>query len=457
MTEAIGFILNSAAFLAVAAVVIPRYRPRERSWLWGAVALHLFATVALVAFTRHIFRGGDMLYYHRLGAQLVALMQTNFETIAPQVNRLLLQQDARLPFVIPGAGDSTGSMVAVSAWLQYLLGPSLYGLCTMVTAVGFFCRLLLYRVLRERLPEAYHHVCLLSCLYVPSVVFWTAGLLKEPIAMIGMCLAIWAAHELATRGPRLLALLALPLGMAVAALIKAYILLPLGVAGAVWYYVHRASGGTGRMRRLRPVQLAVAVALAVAIVFGIGELFPRYQIDRFAEQAVQQQTLGQQYAGGSTYSLGGGGDDGPTGVFALGPVALLTALFRPQLFDVRSPVVLVSAAEMTLLTWLAWLVWRRRGVRGSLRMLTRSHTLLFCALFVIGFGTGVGLTTTNFGTLARYRVPMMPMYALLLLVLSGVGRTATRAKAARPSPATEATERAAMPRPTRRSPRGSDG
>jgi hypothetical protein len=39
-------------------------------------------------------------------------------------------------------------------------------------------------------------------------------------------------------------------------------------------------------------------------------------------------------------------------------------------------------------------------------------------LFVVGLGIGVGLTTTNLGTLSRYRMPLVPFFGLLLMALA---------------------------------------
>jgi hypothetical protein len=45
--------------------------------------------------------------------------------------------------------------------------------------------------------------------------------------------------------------------------------------------------------------------------------------------------------------------------------------------------------------------------------------LVFAFMFVLGLGVAVGLTSTNLGTLSRYRVPLVPFFASLLVVLMG--------------------------------------
>jgi hypothetical protein len=60
--------------------------------------------------------------------------------------------------------------------------------------------------------------------------------------------------------------------------------------------------------------------------------------------------------------------------------------------------------------------------------------LVFCVVFVITFGIAVGLTSTNLGTLSRYRSPILPFFAVLLLVLGRTRRARFLAKEVRGGP-----------------------
>ena len=60
--------------------------------------------------------------------------------------------------------------------------------------------------------------------------------------------------------------------------------------------------------------------------------------------------------------------------------------------------------------------------------------LVFCTVFVIAFGIAVGLTSTNLGTLSRYRSPILPFFAVLLLVLDGARRARSPVKDVRKGP-----------------------
>ena len=44
--------------------------------------------------------------------------------------------------------------------------------------------------------------------------------------------------------------------------------------------------------------------------------------------------------------------------------------------------------------------------------------ILFCLVFSITFAFAVGVSTFNFGTLTRYKIPLLPFYLLALFLIS---------------------------------------
>jgi hypothetical protein len=102
------------------------------------------------------------------------------------------------------------------------------------------------------------------------------------------------------------------------------------------------------------------------------------------------------------------------------------------LFDVTNVGVLMSAVEMTVITWMTFRALRLHGIRGVLVRIQRSPFLLMSAVITVVGCAFVGLVTLNFGSLARYRVPFLPFYGALLSVLADrslVGAGAGRKKA----------------------------
>ena len=123
------------------------------------------------------------------------------------------------------------------------------------------------------------------------------------------------------------------------------------------------------------------------------------------------------------------------GQLAFAPLALVTSLFRPFLFEADSFLVAVNALETAAILFLTIRALARRGFGGAWRLISESPMLVFFTLFTLGFGVAVGLTTTNLGALSRYRVPLVPFFWGLVLILDSreFGAVAARADRTRPA------------------------
>jgi hypothetical protein len=198
-------------------------------------------------------------------------------------------------------------------------------------------------------------------------------------------------------------------------LIKPYIAFPFVLAAGCWYYWAR-SLKRGRLR-IRPAHLAVGALLGLGSIILLGHYFPDYSVDHFGDQTAQLQHVGQRIRGGSTYALATEVPTSLAGQLAYAPAALLFALFRPTLFEVRNLLILANAVETTLFTLLFLRLIAKRDLGNVRRQIAEDPFLVFCVVFVVAFGTAVGLASTNVGTLSRYRAPLLPFFAALLLVL----------------------------------------
>jgi hypothetical protein len=119
---------------------------------------------------------------------------------------------------------------------------------------------------------------------------------------------------------------------------------------------------------------------------------------------------------------------------SLVPIALLTALFRPFIFESFSAMQFLNAIEMTWLTVLFWQVVRRNKAAGLVKRISDNPALMFCLAFVLVLALGTGLSTANLGTLSRYRAPMMPFFLLMLLVLREPEKSEAKAPPAAANP-----------------------
>jgi hypothetical protein len=198
-------------------------------------------------------------------------------------------------------------------------------------------------------------------------------------------------------------------------LVKAYILFAFALAVAAWIYASRT--WRGRVPTLRPLNLALWVALALGALSLLGKLFPQYAMDALSDQAAYYQDMGQQVRGGSSYELIAPQDASLAVQLLYAPLALITSLYRPFIFEGSNPQTFINALETTTLLWMSLYVLTKIPFKTWWGALLSSPLSIFSLLFVASFGVAVGLMTTNLGTLSRYRVPLVPFFASLLVVL----------------------------------------
>ncbi|MBN9162659.1 MAG: hypothetical protein BGO98_48690 [Myxococcales bacterium 68-20] len=401
-----------------------------------SLAAHVASALAQIGITQGIYGGGDMLNYMSEGSLVAHAFELDPREFGPFWLDLLLQGEPSTTFPVLGAGSSTGSMVAITAALALVFRYSLFGICLAIAVAACFGKFALYRVFREVLPTPMRARILIAILLMPSAVFWSAGVLKESLVIAGVG-PLWLGIHRILRGRPVWGSILVLVGAIPIALLKSYTLFALGVGAAAWFTMDRLlsrSGRTGPVR-IRPIYLIVGAALTYASVIGLSQLFPKYSVDQMGEDLARYQRLGVQVGGGSFYQMGDEGAMSLQKQIAFGPLAIATALFRPFVFEANNGLALMASLEILVMTILVVQVLLRTGPRSALRALMSTPVLFGSLVFVLAFGLGVGLATTNFGTLSRYRMPLVPFYAVVVFVLqSSVARKAAvsppRARAA---------------------------
>lgn len=388
---------------------------RERKWVAGSFLMHVGFACAQVPITLTFYGSSDMFLYFSYGEILAKMMEHDPRHVIPEVTTLLLQGQHRLPMTIIGSGTATGSMSALAAWSFYLLGPSKYASGVAFAMLSLCGKIGMYRVFRANIGAGRRWYVALATLFLPSFVFWSAGLIKEAVAIAGLGWTLFGIQSWIGEGRPFRGALFIVAGTLPMLLVKPYILFPLALAAGSWYYWAR-SLRRGRVR-IRPAYLVIAGAVGVGGIVLLGNSFPEYSAETFSTRAYELQQIGRGMRGGSNFALGGEVPTTLAGQLVYAPVALLASLFRPAIFEVRNLLMFANAVETTVLTLLFARVLFTRNLSNVRRQIADDPFLVFCIVFVIAFGIAVGLTSTNLGTLSRYRSPLLPFFAVTLLVL----------------------------------------
>ena len=176
---------------------------------------------------------------------------------------------------------------------------------------------------------------------------------------------------------------------------------------------------------LAPIIFSIAGFVGYYSIIKVGEDNPRYNIEEITETAqVTAEWIHyvSERSGGSAYTLGDF-DYSPTGMARKFIPAVWVTLYRPHLWEVNNVVMLLSAMEAFILLLFTVYVIYRVGIFRSIQVISSDPFLLFCFLFSIVFAFAVGLTTYNFGSLVRYKIPMYPFFVSALFVLLGYSKS----------------------------------
>jgi len=406
-------------FLAGATALFSRSFPREmHRWIWIALGEYLLCATAQLLYSRVLVGGGDAYYYGEGGADLARAMDMSFRWAAEETLSLLLQQPSAFDTVVLGAGDNTGSMVAAGGFIVFLLRGSQIGAQVLVAGLSLFGALNIYRACREAYPEGSPVRLFTAIVLFPSIAFWTSALHKEAFCLIGTG-ALFAAWS-SIRARRYFRVpFYVGIGLFLIIVFRAPALPPLLLGGVAFFVVDRIQKTRGaETTLLGPIYLALGVALLAGGMVALSRLRPELSLDRIGDAVAAKQRAWTVSGGGSSFDTDEPLALTPAQQLARAPLALVNALFRPQLFDVTNPLVLISALEMTAMSVLLVKAFRLHGFGGFFARVQRSPFMLMCFVITLVGCTFIGLVTLNFGTLARYRVPFLPFYGSLIAMLT---------------------------------------
>ena len=99
------------------------------------------------------------------------------------------------------------------------------------------------------------------------------------------------------------------------------------------------------------------------------------------------------------------------------PAAVNVTFFRPYPWESKKLIVLFSAIESFFLLFLTIKIILTVGIVKMWQTIASDPTIQFCLVFSIIFAFAVGISSYNFGTLSRYKIPCIPFYAFAMVLI----------------------------------------
>lgn len=394
-----------------------------RKYFLPALTVRIAGALALGFLYQFYYPGGDTYNFHTHGSRHIwqAFMDspaTGFKLLTSQgeyfpgsyayVSRMLFYTDPSSYFVI--------RLAAVFDLITFSSYSATSVLFSVIAFSGSWC---LFVTFYRQSKHLYVWLAA-ATLFVPSVVFWGSGLLKDTLTLAGVGFLTYAISNLFVHKKIRVSTILLGL-VSIWALfiVKKYILLCFLPAALLWIYAANIAQLKSAVVKIMlvPIMILLVGVTGYYAVLLIGADDPRYSLDKIALTAkITAYDIGF-YSGrdaGSGYSLGE--LDGTfTNLLSKFPLAVNVALFRPFLWEVRNPLMLFAALEsFAFLVFTLYVLFKAR--LKLITALTNSN-VIFGLLFSITFAFAVGVATYNFGSLTRYKIPLLPFYLLSLIYI----------------------------------------
>lgn len=321
--------------------------------------------------------------------------------------------------------DYNSEMVALFTvpFMALAVGAQYAGLI-VVSTTSFLASWLIYLVFVRYYPR-YAGMLSFPLLYLPSLSVWTGSPFKETYAIIGVSLLVYGVYQLLHRGKWLWTPF-MALGTWMAYTVKPYVVLAILPWLFVWIYLSLNKKINHPLYRyfISPIMLLLFGVLVYLGILSLGEQTKKYSLENIPRQAhlvymdLKNNYTYYQETGGSVYDIG---EFEPTisGMLSKFPIATLTAIFRPFLWEANKPVILLAAIETFLVLIVTLINVLRHGLLRIIRQAFSDPFLVFCFGYSIFFLFMVGLTSGNFGNLVRYRVPGYIFFLSALFVSFG--------------------------------------
>jgi len=411
-------IINVGFLLFVAFRLWRKEHALLKPFFWPGLAVKCLAGLALGVIYQYHYRLGDTLAYFNDGAQLTALARVD------PIAYLKFLWDGNESFAVWRALDLQEPralfMAKITSVVNLFTHDDYWVTSLYFSYLPFLGAWLLVKAI-VRLDATLRDAAVFALLFFPSAVFWSAGLIKEGMAMgclfylTVIFLKIWQGLRVAW-WQAVLALVCLWLAWG----LKYYyvaIYFPVATAALVAQFIFRKVHGAFVVK-LVLWGLVVLIPLLLTTF-----IHPNFYPEQFLEVIVSNYEAF--HAISQPEDVIAYPNLQPTALSMLlhAPGALVAGLFRPFPWEAGNALQVVASAENVLLFVLivAALTNLKRASASPYRMLAGSivlYTVLLCVF--------LALSTPNYGTLSRYRVGFLPFLVLLISIENPLLRRAAR-------------------------------
>lgn len=409
-----------------------RIKDKEvRKYFIYGLMIKMLATIVYAFVVQYYFLGGDTNRYYVAIIDMKKAVQENIFNLYHIYGKFQLTPENPVAFYFANdkLGDNLIYMLKTSNYtvprfgvlFSFIFGNSYTAIAMCYSFFAFWGCWKAFTVFARLFPHLKKAMAV-AFLFFPSVVYWGSAIMKDSVCLGCLGLFVYSFYWLFFQRRNLwLNSISLLLWGTIMFITKPYLLMALIPGLSLWYLI-------GINRKIKDRSLRMA-AFGVLLVIIAGSVFMLIQfmlnvefleLDKYKGEKLLQFAAtaqeGYKEAGGSTFNIGT--LDGTLGSFlTMFPQAVNASLFRPYLWEIRSPAMVISGVESIVILYLFLYALIKLRPGNFFRTIFGSPILVFMFVYSIFLAGLMAITTTNFGSLVRYKIAALPFFVTMLFIL----------------------------------------
>ncbi len=355
-----------------------------------------------------------------IGAENFSVLFDDYKTVTDAHN------------ILAGGGPQGLFVEKVALVLSYLSLSRFLVTTLFFAAIAYSGMFKMLQTFNDIMP-GWHKRLALIVLFFPSLSVFGSGVLKDTLCMASLGWLIYCSHQLFIKKRfRVRYVCILLLAITIISVVKVYILAAFIVPYVLYLLILLVKKIPSRFIRriVMPFLLIIISAIYITNAGAIDEKLGYYAVDKLFKNIQEQSAsylTSEEAETGAVFDLG---VLEPTisGFIKKMPAGIAASIFRPFIWEAKKFIIIFSALESLFLMLLTLYIFYKAGIRYFFRNIFYNPFTFLCITYSLLFAALIGLSTYNFGTLARYRIPLIPFYAAGLLNILYCYRQVTRQK-----------------------------
>ena len=391
-------------------------RPEYKYYL-KAITLKIIGGLSLVFVYTVYYPGGDTTIYFQDGVVINRLLFKNAASgLDVILNGASIKNyhyfDYETGFPVYVRDEATAFVSQIVAVFTFFGARSIVPTTLLLAWVSFIGIWNMYRVFLLEFPMLDKEMAI-AFFYIPSVIFWGSGILKDTISLSALGFFTFSFYQVfIVRQNMIRNSIILFFSIKVMLLVKPYIFFGVLPGALIWMVSSYISKLNVKFIRymMGPVFILITIGCAYLLHNSMGNLLGKFSVDQILERAViTQRDLKSDYYRGNTFDIGEFDSTIPS-ILSVSHRALFAGLYRPFITEARNVFMLLSSIEnLILLLFTIKLLYQVRVI-GIIKYFYKNNLLTFALIFSLFFSLSVGLSTSNFGSMVRYKIPGLPFF-----------------------------------------------